>query len=121
MESKNVILVVIAILVVALIGIGAYVMTTNSNNLQNMTSNSTNATSNGTVISDNATNSTNATVVGDNSTRVNETNTTNVTHKVYVPQTDSYVDVIGEKYDAEVNRWYTYDKDGVRYYNTRIK
>ena len=25
-----------------------------------------------------------------------------------------------EKYDEEVNRWYTYDEDGVRYYNTRI-
>ena len=28
--------------------------------------------------------------------------------------------VIGEKFDQEVNRWYTYDQDGVRYYNTRI-
>ena len=25
-----------------------------------------------------------------------------------------------EKFDEEVNRWYTYDDQGVRYYNTRI-
>jgi hypothetical protein len=31
------------------------------------------------------------------------------------------VTVIGEGYDDEVDRWYTYDTDGVRYYNTRIK
>ena len=31
-----------------------------------------------------------------------------------------FMTVIGEKYDDEVNRWYTYDEDGVRYYNTRI-
>ena len=49
------------------------------------------------------------------------TNQTNKTvAKVYNPQTDSYVEVIGEKYDKDVHRWYTYDKDGVRYYNTRI-
>ena len=33
---------------------------------------------------------------------------------------DFMLTVIGEKYDSGVNRWYTYDKDGVRYYNTRI-
>ena len=59
-------------------------------------------------------------IVGDNSPR-NDTNTSNQTHRVYNPQTDSYVTVIGEGYDAEVDRWYTYDTDGVRYYNTRIK
>lgn len=62
----------------------------------------------------------NGTVVGDNSTR-NDTNTSNETYRVYNPQSDSYVTVIGEGYDAEVDRWYTYDTDGVRYYNTRIK
>ena len=67
----------------------------------------------------NATNSTNGTVVGDNSPRTNMTINNN-TYKVYNPQSDSYVAVIGEKYDDEVNRWYTYDEDGVRYYNTRI-
>ena len=46
---------------------------------------------------------------------------TNETYRVYNPQSDSYVTVIGEGYDAEVDRWYTYDTDGVRYYNTRIK
>ena len=61
----------------------------------------------------------NDTVVGDNSPR-NDTNTSNETYRVYNPQSDSYVTVIGEGYDAEVDRWYTYDTDGVRYYNTRI-
>ena len=58
-------------------------------------------------------------VVGDNSTRTDLT-INNTTYKVYNPQSDSYVPVLGEKYDDEVNRWYTYDEDGVRYYNTRI-
>lgn len=62
----------------------------------------------------------NNTVVGDNSKR-NDTNTSNQTYRVYNPQSDSYVTVIGEGYDAENDRWYTYDTDGVRYYNTRIK
>ena len=64
-------------------------------------------------------NVTNDTVVGDNSKR-NDTNTSNSTYRVYNPQSDSYVTVIGEGYDDEVDRWYTYDTDGVRYYNTRI-
>ena len=80
----------------------------------------TNATNATKVITANKTVN-NTTVVGDNSTRINETNkTNNTTYKVYNPQSDSYVPVIGEKYDDEVNRWYTYDTDGVRYYNTRI-
>ena len=62
----------------------------------------------------------NNTVVGDNSPR-HDNNTNNTTARVYNPQTDSYVTVVGEGYDVEVDRWYTYDTDGVRYYNTRIK
>lgn len=116
MEQKNMILIAIVILVVALAAVAAYIYTTD-----NTATDITNQTHNKTVINiDNANN--NTTVVGDNSTRVNETNLTNnnTPYRVYNPQTDSYVPVIGEKYDSEVNRWYTYDEDGVRYYNTRI-
>ena len=95
-DKRNIILIAIAILVVALVAVGAYIIATGSNNV------------------------TNDTVVGDNSTR-NDTNTSNATYRVYNPQSDSYVTVIGEGYDDEVDRWYTYDTDGVRYYNTRIK
>ena len=114
-DKKNVTLVAIIILVIALVAVAAYIYTsgTPAKDVVN------NATENKTVIQVNDTVN-NTTVVGDNSTRVNETNNTNQTFKVYNPQTDSYVEVIGEKFDADVNRWYTYDTDGVRYYNTRI-
>ena len=129
MEKNNMILIAIAILVVALLAVGAYIITTNSNApVNNVT-----VANNTTVATDNTTNDTpdvimidkdgkvkNDTVVGDNSPR-NDTNTSNATYRVYNPQTDSYVTVIGEGYDVEVDRWYTYDTDGVRYYNTRIK
>ncbi len=118
MELKNMILIVIAILVILLVGLGLYVLDNGMNtDLNNITDSLNNTTNNTTV--ENKTNVTNKTV-GDNSPRENTTNKTNVTYKVYNPQTDSYVAVIGEKYDDEVNRWYTYDTDGVRYYNTRI-
>ncbi|MDO5859892.1 hypothetical protein [Methanobrevibacter sp.] len=122
MELKNIILVVIVILIVALIGVGAFVLNGDSNiGLNNITSNTTDNNSGSTILNINTNSTTNnTTVVGDNSPRENTTNTTNTSYKVYVPQSDKYVDVIGEKYDAEVNRWYTYDTDGVRYYNTRI-
>lgn len=118
MDNKNLILVAIAILVIVLAALGVYIATTQNSG----TDQAVNASSNKTVINvDLANNSTgqNATVVGDNSPRVNET-ANNTTYKVYNPQSDSYVDVIGEKFDADVSRWYTYDSDGVRYYNTRI-
>ncbi len=116
MERKNLILIGILVLVVALICVAAYVYTSGgeSHNPVNNTTSDTNKT----VVDANKT--VNTTVVGDNSTRVNETNNTNQTHKVYNPQSDSYVEVIGEKYDQDVNRWYTYNAEGVRYYNTRI-
>lgn len=119
MEPKNIILVVIAVLVIILIGVGIYSMG-NGHSDNNMTNalNDTNNTNNTTAVNKTADNSTNKTV-GDNSPRKNETKI-NATYKVYNPQSDSYVTVIGEKYDNGVNRWYTYDKDGVRYYNTRI-
>ena len=122
MELKNIILIVIAVLVILLVGVGLYVLDNGTGtDISNITAGLTNITDKNTTNATpvNKTNTTNKTV-GDNSPRVNETNKTNATYKVYNPQTDSYVPVIGEKYDDEVNRWYTYDSDGVRYYNTRI-
>ena len=118
MKTQNIILIAIAILVVALVAVGAYSIYNDNSTAVNSTDNNTTQKfiNIGTI---NA-NDTNKSIVGDNSPR-NVTNiTNNTTYKVYVPQTDSYVEVIGEKYDSEVNRWYTYDVDGVRYYNTRI-
>ena len=118
MDKKNIILIVIAVLIIALIAVAAFIYTgeTAQKDITEVVNNTTQ-----TVLNADNVNTTNDTVVGDNSTRVNETgNGTNQTYKVYNPQSDSYVDVIGEKYDADVNRWYTYDTDGVRYYNTRI-
>ncbi len=126
MEKNNIILIAIAILVIALLALGAYIVTTNSepsvNNVtvENTTSDNPVNDTPDVIMIDKEGNVKNDTVVGDNSTR-NDTNTSNATHRVYNPQSDSYVTVVGEKYDAEVDRWYTYDTDGVRYYNTRIK
>ncbi len=117
MEKNKIILIAIAVLVIALVAVAALIYT-GEKTTTDVVNNITNAT-NKTVVEVNDTVN-NTTVVGDNSTRVNETNNTNQTFKVYNPQSDSYVEVIGEKYDADVNRWYTYDTDGVRYYNTRI-
>ena len=118
MENKNIILIAIVILVIALAAVAAYIYTSD-----NTAMDITNKTENKTVIDIDKVNDTNTTIVGDNSTRDdNNSNLTNenTTYKVYNPQSDSYVPVIGEKFDEEVNRWYTYDEDGVRYYNTRI-
>ncbi|MBQ7927369.1 MAG: hypothetical protein IJ287_01290 [Methanobrevibacter sp.] len=118
MDNKNIILIAIVILVIALAAVAAYIYSTD-----NTAMDITNKTKNQTVIDVDKVNDTNGTVVGDNSTRSdNNTNLTNnnTTYKVYNPQSDSYVPVIGEKFDEEVNRWYTYDDQGVRYYNTRI-
>ena len=121
MDRNKIVLIAIAILVIALLALGAYIITTNNGNgsvNDNVTVNKSN--NNSTIVMiDEKGNVTNDTVVGDNSTR-NTNNTTNQTYRVYNPQTDSYVTVIGEAYDDEVDRWYTYDTDGVRYYNTRI-
>lgn len=124
MDNKNIILIVIAILVVILLAVGIYSLS--NGNVQKVadTSNLTNKTTSfidiGTINADDI-NETNKTV-GDNSTFNKTENYTNnnTPYKVYNPQSDSYVPVIGEKFDDEVNRWYTYDEDGVRYYNTRI-
>lgn len=130
MQSKNIILIAIVILVVALLAVGAYTFTnTKDVTIPNPLDNNTTKDfiNIGTINADDIKNETNATndtvkVVGDNSTFNNTSNLTNnnTTYKVYNPQTDTYVPVIGEKYDSGVNRWYTYDEDGVRYYNTRI-
>ena len=130
MKTTNIILIAIAILVIALVAVGIYSFTSNDGelNIANVTldNNTTDFIDIGTINANdtNGTNTTNdTTVVGDNSPRDNITNDTaknNGTYKVYVPQTDSYVEVIGEEFDSEVNRWYTYDAEGVRYYNTRI-
>ena len=118
MDNKNIILIAIVILVIALAAVAAYIYSTD-----NTAMDITNNTKNKTVIDIDKVNDTNATIVGDNSTRnANDTNITNnnTPYKVYNPQSDSYVPVIGEKFDSEVNRWYTYDEDGVRYYNNRL-
>ncbi|WP_407424508.1 hypothetical protein [Methanobrevibacter sp.] len=128
MEQRNIILIAIAVLVIILVGVGIYVMGNgNGTALNNMTDTSNHTGNNATnttavnKTADNSTNQTNKTnkTVGDNSPRKNITHV-NKTYKVYNPQSDSYVTVIGEKFDKDVNRWYTYDTDGVRYYNTRI-
>lgn len=125
MDNKKIILIAIAILVIALVAVSAYIITTGNQQASDVMNNITNVTDevNNTtepIMIDENGNVTNDTVVGDNSVR-NDTNTSNATYRVYNPQSDSYVTVIGEGYDAEVDRWYTYDTDGVRYYNTRIK
>ena len=113
MEQKNILLIVIAVLVIALIAVGAYIITSDSNNQVTDVANATNKNTTDVVMLDK-----DGKV---NNTTGNSSNKTNTTYRVYNPQTDSYVTVIGEGYDAEVDRWYTYDTDGVRYYNTRIK
>ena len=118
-DKRNIILIAIAILVVALVAVGAYIIATGSNDTGIDLSNDTANDTTNVIMIDEHGNVTNDTVVGDNSTR-NDTNTSNATYRVYNPQSDSYVTVIGEGYDDEVDRWYTYDTDGVRYYNTRI-
>ena len=120
MENKNILLIAIAILIIAVIGIAAYSIGNLQNNASNTTDNTSSnvSTNTGNINStSNATqnNTNNTTIVGDNSVlNISALNKTND------PQSDSYVTVIGEKFDNGVNRWYTYDKDGVRYYNTRI-
>ena len=122
METKKIILIAIAILIVALVGVGIYSFTTNTP-VKIIDSTDNNTTTKfidiGTINADDVNNTT---VVGDNSTlnMTNNLTNNNTPYKVYNPQSDSYVPVIGEKFDEEVNRWYTYDEDGVRYYNTRI-
>lgn len=128
METKNIILIVIAILVVLLVAVGLASMYDAKITLPTNTSDNNNTTGFidiGTINADDLLNNTeknDTKVVGDNSTLNVTGNLTNnnTPYKVYNPQSDSYVPVIGEKYDDEVNRWYTYDEDGVRYYNTRI-
>ena len=121
MENKNIILIAIFILVIALACVGAYIFTGNGNiNLTNATNitldnNTTAVQANDTVDVNNTTDANNTVMIDANSTNNNTTD-----YRVYNPQTDSYVSVIGEGYDDEVDRWYTYDSDGVRYYNTRI-
>lgn len=118
MDKNKIILVAIAVLVIALIALGAYIITSNGDASVNDNSTLQNKTNDTNVIMiDENGNVTNDTISGDNATG----NDTNKTYRVYDPQNDSYVTVIGEAYDDEVDRWYTYDTDGVRYYNTRIK
>ena len=121
MKTQNIILIAIAILVIALVAVGIYSFTNHGENPLNTTldNNTTHFINIGTINANDTNNTNNTTVVGDNSPRQNDTSNKTV-YKVYVPQTDSYVPVIGEKFDDEVNRWYTYDAEGVRYYNTRI-
>ena len=86
MDNKNIILIVIAILVIALIAVGGYIILTNSNNgsvNDNVTiaepeNNTTDA-----IMIDKDGNVENDTVVGDNTPR-NDTNTSNETYRVYI-------------------------------------
>ena len=112
METKNILLIVIVILVVALIGLAAYIYINDTTPEVN-----TIAENNTTKASVDANKSDVINV--DELEKGNDTGN-NTTYRVYNPQDDAYVTVIGEGYDAEVDRWYTYDTDGVRYYNTRI-
>lgn len=124
MENKNIILIAIAVLVIILIIVGAFIITGDGNssdvnlNITNDTA-KTNVSEPNPIMIDEDGKTENGTVVGDDSPR-NDTNTSNETYRVYNPQKDEYVTVVGEGYDEEVDRWYTYDTDGVRYYNTRI-
>ncbi len=122
MEKNRIIMIAIAILVIALIAVGAYIIGNSNEQANNVTAVANNTTSSNNtpnvIMIDKDGKASNSTVAGNSS---NNTNTSNQTHRVYNPQSDSYVTVIGEGYDAEVDRWYTYDTDGVRYYNTRIK
>ena len=119
MDKKNIILIAIVILVIALAAVAAFIYTSDSKVIENITDNITNQT---VIDIDKANDTVNTTVVGDNSTNDEPANFTNndTPYKVYNPQSDSYVPVVGEAFDDEVDRWYTYDEDGVRYYNTRI-
>ena len=127
MKTTNIILIAIAILVIALVAVGIYTFTNNGGDLNVLNATFDNNTTDfidiGTINANDTNDTNNTTIVGDNSILENVTgklgNNTTV-YKVYVPQTDSYVPVIGEKFDDEVNRWYTYDAEGVRYYKTRI-
>ena len=118
MENNQIVILAIVVLVIALIGVCAYSFTGSGiADVTNVT-NATNATSsNDTVTND--TNSTVDAIPANDTVRTNATGE-NTTARVYNPQSDSYVTVIGEGYDDEVDRWYTYDSDGVRYYNTRM-
>ena len=123
MDKNKIILAAIIVLVIALIVLGAYIIFSNGDQasvndnvtIQNKSDNNTTV-----IMIDEQGNVTNDTAIGNNSVK-NNNNTTNQTYRVYNPQSDSYVTVIGEAYDDEFDRWYTYDTDGVRYYNTRIK
>lgn len=119
MEDKKIFVIVFVVLLIALAGVGIYLSTQNSHNdvSNNTSDNNTNNTNSSKPIMIDKDGKNNNTVVGFNASKMGN----NTTHRVYNPQTDSYVTVIGEGYDSEVNRWYTYDSDGVRYYNTRFK
>ena len=123
MDKNKIILAAIIVLVIALIALGTYIIFSNGDEgsiNDNVTiQNKTNDNNTTVIMIDEHGNVTNDTDSGNNS--ANNTNDTNKTYRIYDPQSDSYVTVIGEAYDAEVDRWYTYDTDGVRYYNTRIK
>ena len=123
MDKNKIILAAIIVLVIALIALGTYIIFSNGDEgsiNDNVTiQNNTNDNNTTVIMIDEHGNVTNDTDSGNNS--ANNTNDTNKTYRIYDPQSDSYVTVIGEAYDAEVDRWYTYDTDGVRYYNTRIK
>ena len=109
METKDFIIIGLIVLV-AIIGTAFATVTLMSDNTEN---------DNGTVIKNN-----NTTSINNTSTETTSTPTEQSTnekpngngYEVYVPQGDQYVRMQGEAYDSEVNKWYDYDSDGVRYY-----
>ena len=118
MEIRHILLIFIVILVIILGCLSAYILTENTSNInQNITQNTTqNSTTK--VVSNTSTNGFKSEIRANKTIKTNTTNKTG--YRVYNPQSDSYVSVVGEGYDHEFNRWYTFDSDGVRYYNTRI-
>ena len=120
MENKNIILIAIVVLIIAVGCVAGFVFTKNNDTSTTLNNTNNNTHTNSTNSSTVANNTENVTATVDNSTDNVSSNDSNATYKVYNPQSDSYVPVIGEEYDEEVDRWYTYDSDGVRYYNTRI-
>lgn len=120
METKKIILVVIVILVIALAAVLAYSTMSGDEVIDlNVTDNATDNNTTDVIMIDDVDDADNKTV-GDDSPRNDTSDDSNQTYRVYNPQADAYVTVVGEGYDDEVDRWYTYDTDGVRYYNTRI-
>ena len=122
MTTKEIILIILAGCIIA-IGIYAGLtqetqvenntITNNTTNITNLT-NETNDTDNEKTYDNSYSSNTQSSKSSSNSQSSSEE------YKVYNPQSMDYVNVKGEAYDSESGTWYTYDSNGMRYYNTRI-